>query len=292
MKKLPVTRRTKRRIRQTLLLTVMTLTLGVSATAFFGGGHLHFGYIGPFIPAWFEDEPCLDPNTPVIVVDDLGGRQYTLDVSALAADGDPETYIKCELIADLNEIDCNAGVGGGEYISCIDTGGPHQIPRDGDIVYISFADLNDVNHDGFCSVVIGTGNRFGTADPKCRTSGGGDGDGDGDGDGGTPTCNASTAAATLSTGQQTSIASNACVRLRNENSWGTIDPQLQPLPGTAQYPVPFTATSCAGSAPGALTGDYNSVHLVDGAGAATNPVCDIFVQLQGSGSQVTFRYYE
>lgn len=267
------------------------MTLGVSATAFYGGGTLHFGYIGPYVPEWFEDEPCLDPSTPVTYFDDFGARQYTFIVGELENDGDPETYLKCDLIANLDEIDCNAGVGNGEYISCMDPGGPHQIPRDGDIVYITYSDLEDINHPGFCNVVISTGNRFGTADPKCRAPAG-DGDGDGDGDGGSPTCNASTAAATLSTGQQTTIASNACVRLTNENSWSTVDPQLQALPGTAQYPVPYTATSCAGSASSSLTGDYVTSHLIDGAGAATNPQCDVFVQLQGNGSQVTFRYYE
>jgi hypothetical protein len=83
------------------------------------------------------------------------------------------------------------------------------------------------------------------------------------------------------------------VRLKNETGWSTIDPHLQALPGTAAYPVPFSYSSCDSSGSGALTGDWSNAYVADGhPGPESNPGCDVFVQLGGDGSQVSFAYYE
>jgi hypothetical protein len=105
-------------------------------------------------------------------------------------------------------------------------------------------------------------------------------------------CDATTASATLATSQSTTIASNACVRLKNEVTWATIDPSIQATPGTATYPVPFSYSSCSGTGTGTLTGNWNQAYLFNGQGAATNAKCDIFVKLKGDGSAVSFVYYE
>jgi hypothetical protein len=143
-----------------------------------------------------------------------------------------------------------------------------------------------------CELTVSTGFQYGIADPKCRAGGGGSGNGSGGSSGGSSTCNASNAAAVLTTGQMTTIASNACVRLVNETSWSTINPKIQAMSGTASYPVNFTATSCTGSGSGSLTGNWVERFLIDGPGTATNNQCDIFVKLNGNGSQVQFSYFQ
>jgi hypothetical protein len=64
--------------------------------------------------------------------------------------------------------------------------------------------------------------------------------------------------------------------------------QLQPLPGTAGYPVPFSFFSCAGNGTGSLTGDYSSVVIKSGA----NPGCDLYVQFTGGATTLKFTYYD
>jgi hypothetical protein len=149
-----------------------------------------------------------------------------------------------------------------------------------------------------CEITVSTGFKYGIADPKCRAQsgsgggGGGGGSGSGGSSGGTSTCNASNAAAVLTTGQMTTIASNACVRLVNETSWSTINPKIQAMSGTASYPVNFTATSCSGTASGSLTGNWVERFLVDGPGSTANNHCDVLVKLYGNGSQVQFSYFQ
>lgn len=263
-----------------LLVSIPVLAVGG------GGGGLSTGaYIGELPEAWFQDEPC--HNGVITIYEDTFLLEYQIDVSGVASDGDPNTYLKCTAQANLQTLTCNAGLSDGTVIGCRDIAGPHLLPAPGNVVYMQYDPVSTAP----CNILIGTGNEFGTADPKCRTGGDGDGDGSG-GSTGSP-CNASTAAATLTTGQTTNIASNACVRLKNEAGWSTIDPQLQALPGTAAYPVPFSYSSCDASGSGSLTGDWFTAYVGDGqAGPESNPGCDIFLQLEGSGSQVSFAYYE
>jgi len=80
-----------------------------------------------------------------------------------------------------------------------------------------------------------------------------------------------------------------CVRLTVNSTWATVSIQLQPLPGTASYPVPFAFSSaCAAAGTGSLTADYVNVTLKSGA----NPGCDYFVQFKGGATALTFKYFD
>jgi len=73
-----------------------------------------------------------------------------------------------------------------------------------------------------------------------------------------------------------------------EKSWSVVNVQLQPLPGTQGYPVPFTFFNCGGNGTGSLTADYANVSLKSGA----NPGCDFFVQFGGGGTTIKVTYYD
>lgn len=253
-----------------------------------GGGGLVFsgGYIGELPDSWFDGEPC--HNGTITIYENFLVKEYQIDVTGMAADNDPNTYIKCTAQANLQTMTCNVGLPDGTVLGCRDNEGPHALPRDGNVVYMQF----DPGQTSLCNILIGTGDHFGIANPACR-EGGGTGGTISTGGSTSSGCDATTAQAVLSTGQSTNIASNACVRLKNETGWAAINPNLQALPGTAAYPVPFTFEACSGSGSSTLTGDYETAYLGDGnANSQTNPGCDIFVQLDGDGSQVSFRYYE
>lgn len=272
-------------VRTPLLGAGLLVTIPVLAVGGGGGGLSTGAYIGPLPSEWFQDEPCHDEA--VVVYEDQFILEYQVDVARMRDDGDPNTWVKCTTQSNGQALTCNVGLADGSVLGCRDSFATQALPRDGHVVYMQFDPIDTVP----CNIQVGTGNSFGVADPKCRS--GGDGDGDGDGDGAPGVCDASTAAAVLTTGQSTNIASNACVQLKNETGWSTIDPHLQALAGTAAYPVPLSYTSCGGNGSASFAGDWQSVYLVDGVqGAQTNPGCDIFVQLQGDGSQVSFRYYE
>jgi len=79
------------------------------------------------------------------------------------------------------------------------------------------------------------------------------------------------------------------VRLTVNPTWSTVKIELQPKPGTASYPVPFSfSSSCATPGTGSLTANYVNVVLKSG----TNPGCDYFVQFTGGTTALQFTYYD
>ena len=282
------------------LLSSAILCMGGSAYAVYGGGiefyGVNDGYMGnnSILTEWFEDEPCFT-NKPIQRNDypEIDAAEYVVDVAGVEADGNPATFVRCIQIT-RGHMTCELGTANGQVASCLDVTAPSQMPEPGDILRLVF----DVLGPDFCDVVIER--NYDIIDPKCRAnagsggagSGGSGGTGSGGAGGGSGTCNASTAQATLTTGQTTTIASNACVRLKNETAWSTVDPKLSAMPGTATYPVPFTYSWCSGSSSGSLTGNYQNTFLINGQGSANNYGCDIFVKLGGNGSQVQFQYFQ
>lgn len=270
-------------------LTAACVLIGGSAVANFGpSGDPGMSYIGPVPNSWFQGQPCpegpihfsQDPNLPEI-------HRWEIDPVGVEEDGDPNTYLRCRLLRPVESILCQVGLADGSVVSCNANEGPYQLPQDGEVVLMS---IDTYLGAGRCEVHVSTGYKYGIADPKCRAQGGGGGSGGSSGS--SSTCNAANAAAVLTTGQMTTIASDACVRLVNESSWSTINPKIQAMSGTASYPVPFTATSCSGSSTGSLTGNWVERFLVDGFGVTPNNYCDVFVKLQGNGSQVQFSYFQ
>ncbi len=282
-----------------LLLTVAILSAGGTAYAIYGGGIQYSGQNDGFIgddtvlDDWFLDEPCFT-NKPVQRNDypDIDAAEFVIDVAGVEADGDPNTFVRCRQLS-REQMTCEVGAADGTVAACLDQTAPSQMPQPGDVVRLVF----DVLGPDFCDVAIER--NYDVIDPKCRQgsgSGGASGSG-GSGSGGSTgpsTCNASTAQATLTTGQTTTIASNACVRLKNETTWSTVDPKLVPHPGTTSYPVPFTYTApCTGqTSSGSLAGNYQDVYLFNGQGSSSNYGCDVFVKLGGNGSQVQFQYFQ
>jgi len=94
--------------------------------------------------------------------------------------------------------------------------------------------------------------------------------------------------ATIATSQSYTGKANDCVRLVVEPSWSVVNIQLQPLPGTQGYPVPFSFFNCGGNGTGSLTADYANVSLKSG----TNPGCDFFVQFDGGATTIKVTYYD
>lgn len=256
--------------------------LGVPAIAFFGGGFIHGGYLGELPASWFEEEVCTTEGITLTTQSIFHIRQWEIKPSILRDDGDPNTYVKCSITASLDEMVCNVGFPDGTVLGCGDDGGPHQLPREGDTIYITMDEAPSTH----CEIIVGTGDSFGIADPKCRQP-------EGTGGGGSvSTCSAATAAAVLNTGQSTTIASNSCIQLVNQPTWSSVNPSIHPYPGTASYPVPFSYTSCAGGGEGSLTGNFNAAYLMDGPNPGPNYGCDIFLKLEGNGSPVQFTYWQ
>lgn len=157
-----------------VLLAAPTAVAITGGTNFFTG--LNRGYIGPMPAALFANEPC---NTePITFFDGLLTNEWQVDVSAVANDGDPNTFARCTLLANNQTNTCIVGLSDGTIIACRDESGPHALPTDGDILYLNFL-KSDVTT---CNVVVGTHDRFGEADPKCRESNNGTG-GSGSGSG-------------------------------------------------------------------------------------------------------------
>jgi hypothetical protein len=102
------------------------------------------------------------------------------------------------------------------------------------------------------------------------------------------TCDAAHAVATITTSQSYTGKASDCVRLVVDSTWSVINVQLQPLPGTQGYPVPFSFFNCGGNGTGSLTADYANVSLKSGA----NPGCDFFVQFGGGGTTIKVTYYD
>ncbi len=157
----------KKRIwtKRTILAGAVALIAAPTALAFSGGALFDGGYIGPLPNSWFENEPCR--NQPITFVEDTLIDEWQVDVSAVANDGDPNTYARCILKANNQTNVCIVGLSDGTVIGCEDDSGPHLLPRDGDMLYIAFDSLDSE----LCNVYIGTHDKFGEADPKCRDTG-------------------------------------------------------------------------------------------------------------------------
>jgi hypothetical protein len=78
------------------------------------------------------------------------------------------------------------------------------------------------------------------------------------------------------------------VTLSVNKTYATVSIQMQALPGTVGYPVPFAYSSCAGNGTGSLTADYSQPVLKMG----TNPGCDFYVQFTGAATTLKFIYYD
>lgn len=281
------------------LFTLGLFLVGVPAAALYGGAQGTGWYLGPLPSNWFNSnvygvEPCFTDTIETDVRDTV--REVRINPAGVANDGDPNTYLKCTDFANQNTLVCQAGFPDGTVVKCGDINGPKRGPGPTDRVYMLVEENAPQNG---CDIVIES--VYGESNPACRTSGTGGSTGTGGsmGTGGVvatggssgSACNASTAAAVLSTGQSTTVASNACVQLRIDPTWSTVDPNIQAQPGTSAYPVPYTATSCKGTSSGTLVGDWDQDWLIDGQGATTNFGCDVFVKLQGTGTAVKFVYY-
>lgn len=261
--------------------------IGVPATAFYGGGYRSNGYVGPLPSSYFSGEPCFTSTVSKRV--ELGLTEVAVNPRGVAEDGNAKTYLRCQDFANFNQLLCTAGFADGTIATCNDPDGPRVLPGPDDRVYMVID--TSVTNPSVQNCDITVESNYGEANPACRAGGGG-GSG-GSGGGGSSTCNATTAVATLNHGQSTTVASNACVRLKVEPTWSTINPQMQAQPGTASYPVPYSYASCAGTGSGSLTGNWVTSYLIDGnSGMSPNINCDIYVQLQGGGSAVQFAYYD
>lgn len=240
-------------------------------------------YIGNVPNGFYDDEPCFTETIDIFFDPIVGMQEVRVNPTGVANDGDPDTFLSCH-DQGQQTIGCIAGFPDGTVATCFDGFGPHVLPEDGDEVFL----LIDPNDDSFCDVVVQR--KFGQDNPNCRESAGTGGTSSG---GGSSTCNASTASAVLSTGQSTTIASNACLQLKIDPSWSTVNPYLQPMSGTTSYPVPFSYSSCVRDGTGTLAGDWVNVYLVDGPDAAPNFGCDVFVKLGGNGQGVVnFSYFD
>lgn len=148
--------------KRTILAGAAVLIAAPTAWAISGGAFVNGGYIGPLPASWFADEPC---NTePITFVQDDFIDEWQVDVSAVANDGDPNTYARCILKANNQVNVCIVGLADGTVIGCRDDSGPHLLPREGDMLHLDFL-RDDID---FCNVSIGTHYQFGVADPKCR----------------------------------------------------------------------------------------------------------------------------
>jgi hypothetical protein len=249
-------------------------------------------FIGNVPDGLYDGEPCFPEvidifNDPVVGIDEV--RVNTLGV---VSDGDPDTFLTC--YDQGNEtVACMAGFPDGTIANCYDIVGPHVLPEPGDQVFL----LIDPYDNLYCDLIVQR--KFGEDNPACReetgtggsTSTGGTGSSGGSSSG--TVCDATNVDAILNTGQSTTIANNACIRLVMEPSWSSVNPAIQPMSGTSSYPVPFTYTSCKGSGSASLLGDWQTTFLVDGPNPAANFGCDIFLQLTGNGqSLVKFSYFD
>lgn len=261
---------------------------GVPAAALYGGGLINGAYLGPLPADYYDDEPCFTPTVAVTSDSVTQLTEVQVNPRGVLDDGNPNTYLRCSSYANLTLVVCHVGLPDGRVATCSDRAGPPVLPDLDDRVYMVIDDAS--TNIERCDIVIEK--TYGEANPACRVSGtGGSGGGTTGSGGASSTCNAANAAATLSTGQSTTIASNACVRLTVDPTWSSVNPLIQAQPGTGSYPVPFTATSCAGSSSGSLTGDWDQKYLIDGSETAANFGCDVFVKLGGTGSMVKFVYY-
>jgi hypothetical protein len=181
-----------------------------------------------------------------------------------------------------------AGFPDGTIANCYDVVGPHVLPQAGDEVYL----LIDPSDNLYCDLIVQR--KFGQDNPNCRDeTGTGGGTSTGGTTNGSGQCNDANVDAILSTGQSTTIAGDACIRLVVEPSWSTVNPAIQPMSGTASYPVPFSYQSCAGNGTGALLGDWQQAYLVDGPTSAPNFGCDVYLKLTGSSQNlVQFSYFD
>lgn len=145
-----------------ILAGAAALIVTPAAFAISGGAQFNGGYIGPLPTSWFDDEPC---NTePITFVSDEFIYEWQIDVSAVADDGDPNTYARCLLKANTQTNLCIVGLPDGSVIGCRDNIGPHLLPQPGDTLYMDFVQ----GDTSICNVSIGTHDTFGEADPKCR----------------------------------------------------------------------------------------------------------------------------
>lgn len=151
--------------KRTIIAGTVALLAAPTALAITGGAFVNGGYIGPLPSTWFAGEPCL--TQPITFVQESVGQisEWQVDVSAVANDGNPNTYARCILRANNQTNTCIVGLADGTVIGCRDESGPHLLPREGDILYMNF-DTQDLD---FCNVFIGTDDQFGEADPKCRS---------------------------------------------------------------------------------------------------------------------------
>jgi len=102
------------------------------------------------------------------------------------------------------------------------------------------------------------------------------------------TCDAAHSVATVTTSTTYTGKANDCITLSVNKTYATVNIQMQALPGTVGYPVPFTYSSCLGSGSGSLTADFAQPALDVG----TNPECDFYVQFTGGATELKFTYYD
>ena len=172
---------------KTVLASLLLLSIPVLAES--GGGEL-FGtaVIGPLPASWFPDisggvgEPDYECTPETYRILKGFTTQYQINVSGVANDGDPDTYLRCTDFANLQSLSCIAGLGRTindepRVVGCRDLQGPHVLPRPGDVAYLRLVveypdEIN--NPDGTvvpetsCEIFIGTGDAYGEANPNCR----------------------------------------------------------------------------------------------------------------------------
>ncbi len=298
------------RSKNKLLLGGSVFFAASSAFAIYGDGYEYFsdtrGFIGDetVLDAWFADDPCFD-DKPIqyTAYPDVASGEYLVDPEGVALDNNSKTFFRCRQVQS-GQMTCELGLADGTVVACTDGEGPARLPQPDDLVRLAFYFDSEFPNDpgtyDVCDIVVERS--YGEADPKCRadTGTGGSGSGGssatGGGSSGGTVCDATTAQAVLGTSMDVNIASNACVRLKNEVSWSTINPKLVAVSenGSA-YPVDFSYSApCTGqSGTGTLTGQWNEAYLFDGTNdSQPNFGCDVYVQLEGDGSLINFNYYQ
>ncbi len=170
----------------------LVLALSGTSTAFSGGPSFVGGFIQPFNPAMFANEPCHDVPITYVYDSSLVVEEWGFDVAAVRDDGDPNTFVRCRFLGSsaAHEVNCIAGLADGRILGCDDNRSLQSMPEDGDILYLRFASYQGEVEE--CEIDLSR--NWGQPDPKCRVGGSGDGDGDGDGQPSFP-CNSSNSTA-------------------------------------------------------------------------------------------------
>lgn len=85
------------------------------------------------------------------------------------------------------------------------------------------------------------------------------------------------------------MSSEDCVELVLNPTWSSVNVSIEGAPGSSGYPIPFSYSICNGkSGTGTLTANYQKAPIFMGM----NPGCNVFVQLEGTGTPLKLIHYD